>query len=91
MANLMREVEAVALSQGVRLASDIVTQTLAFIDQASPMLRPSMQVDVENGRRTELDAMIGIICRKGRELGYPTPVADMVYAVLLPVELKARA
>lgn len=89
LANLMREVEAVARSLGIRLAPDIVTQTLAFVDQASPMLRPSMQVDVESGRRTELDSMIGVICRKGRELGHPTPVADMIYALLLPVELKA--
>lgn len=88
LATLMREVEAVARAQGIRLESDIVTQTLAFIDQASPMLKPSMQVDVENGRRTELDSMIGFICRRGRELGYQTPVADMVYAILLPVELK---
>lgn len=91
MASLMREVEAVARAQGISLASDIVAQTLAFIDQASPMLRPSMQVDVEAGRRTELDSMIGVICRKGRELGLPTPVADLVYALLLPVELKTHS
>jgi len=34
--------------------------------------------------------MIGVIGRKGRELGVPTPAADFVYASLLPVELKAR-
>jgi hypothetical protein len=34
--------------------------------------------------------MIGVIGRKGRELGIPTPVADFVYAALLPVELKAQ-
>ena len=89
MASLMREVEAQARAQGIRLASDIVSQSLAFIDQASPLLRPSMQADVEAGRRTELDSMIGFICRKGRELGLPTPVADTIYAILLPVELKA--
>jgi hypothetical protein len=34
--------------------------------------------------------MIGIVGRKGRELGLPTPVSDFVYASLLPVELKTR-
>jgi 2-dehydropantoate 2-reductase len=73
------------------LDSDIVRRTLVFIDQASPQLRPSMQVDVETGRRTELDSMIGVICRQGRELGLPTPIADLIYATLLPVEMKALA
>jgi 2-dehydropantoate 2-reductase len=91
LASLMREVEAVARAQGIRLDSDIVRRTLVFIDQASPQLRPSMQVDVETGRRTELDSMIGVICRQGRELGLPTPIADLIYATLLPVEMKALA
>jgi len=45
---------------------------------------------VEAGRRSELEAMIGVIGRKGSELGVPTPVADMVYASLLPGEIAAR-
>jgi ketopantoate reductase len=49
-----------------------------------------MQRDVEAGCRSELDAMIGVIRRQGRELGVPTPAADVVYAALLPAELKAR-
>jgi hypothetical protein len=31
-----------------------------------------------------------VVGRKGRELGVPTPIADYVYASLLPVEGKAR-
>jgi hypothetical protein len=34
--------------------------------------------------------MIGVIGRKGREVGAPTPIADMVYASLLPGEIAAR-
>jgi hypothetical protein len=33
--------------------------------------------------------MIGVITRQGREHGVPTPVTDLVYAALLPAELKA--
>jgi len=50
-----------------------------------------MQRDVETGRCSELESIVGAIGRKGRELGIPTPTADMVYAALLPVELKARS
>ncbi len=87
---LMREVEALGRSQGVRLDVDVAEKALAFMDQAGPKIKASMQLDVETGHRTELESMIGVIGRKGRESGVPTPVADSVYALLLPVDLAAR-
>ncbi|NWG35789.1 MAG: ketopantoate reductase family protein [Chloroflexi bacterium] len=88
--NLMREVEALARAQGIALDDDVVQKSLDFMDNAAPHIKASMQLDVENGRRTELDSMVGVIGQKGRELGVPTPTADFVYAALLPIELKAR-
>jgi 2-dehydropantoate 2-reductase len=90
MTNLMREVESIARAQGVDLDQDVVQKSLDFVDNASPQIKPSMQLDVEAGRRSELEAMIGVVGRKGRELGVPTPIADMVYASLLPGEVVAR-
>lgn len=90
LAALMREVEAVGRASGVALDADVVERTLAFVDNAEPSIKPSMQRDVETGRRSELDALIGVIVRQGRELGVLTPAAEMVYAALLPGELKAR-
>ncbi|HSA99973.1 MAG TPA: ketopantoate reductase family protein [Anaerolineales bacterium] len=90
LASIMQEVESVARSQGVNLDGDVVQKWLEFIDNAGPTIKPSMQLDVESGQRTELESMIGVVGRKGRELGVPTPVSDFVYASLLPVELKAR-
>ncbi len=87
---LMAEVIAVAQASGVKLDADVKERTLSFIDQSGPNIKPSMQLDVESGHRTELESMIGVIGRKGRDLGVATPVADFVYASLLPVELKAR-
>jgi len=90
LAGIMQEVESVAQAQGVDLDGNVVQNWLEFTDNAAPQMKPSMQLDVETGRRTELESMIGVIGRKGRELGVATPVADFVYASLLPVELKAR-
>jgi 2-dehydropantoate 2-reductase len=90
IASLMREVEAIALAQGIPLDADVVEKALAFIDNSAPQIRPSMQLDVEAGRRSEIESIIGVITRKGHALGVPTPVADFVYAALLPIELKAR-
>lgn len=90
LSRIMQEVEAVARAQGVNLERDVVQKWLEFVDDAAPQMKPSMQLDVETNRRTELESMVGVIGRKGRELGVSTPVVDFVYASLLPVELKAR-
>jgi 2-dehydropantoate 2-reductase len=90
MTSLMKEVVAVARAQGVELDEDVVQKSLDFIDTAAPQIKPSMQLDVEAGRRSELESMVGVIGRKGRELGVATPIADTVYAFLLPGEIAAR-
>ena len=90
LSGIMQEVESVARAQGVDLDRDVVQKWMEFIDNAAPGIKPSMQLDVESGNRTELESMIGVVGRKGRELGVPTPMADFVYATLLPVERKAR-
>ena len=87
---LMREVEAVARAQGVALEPDVVEKSLDFIDQAAPTIKASMQNDIASGRRTEIEAIIGLIGRKGRAAGIPTPAGDLVYSALVPIELKAR-
>jgi 2-dehydropantoate 2-reductase len=89
MTRLMREVEALARASGVDLEGDVVDQALAVIDGAAPAMKTSMQRDVEAGRPSELESMIGVITRKGRELKVATPTADAAYAALLPLELNA--
>jgi len=90
MSNLMREVEALARAAGVGLDRDVVDQALAIIDGAAPAMKPSLQRDMEGGRPSEMESMIGVVTRKARELRVSTPTADMVYGALLPVELKAQ-
>lgn len=84
------EVVAVAQARGVSLDPDIVDKTLAFIDGSTPGIKPSMQRDVESGKPSELESMIGIIVRMGTEHNVPTPVMRFAYAMLKPGELKAQ-
>jgi len=86
----MSEVAAVARARGVDMERDIVSKTLAFIDSADPDIKPSMQRDIEAGRVSELESMIGVVVNLGRELGVPTPVMQFAYAVLEPSYLMAR-
>lgn len=90
LSSIMHEVESVARAQGVHLDEEVAQKWLEFIDNSAPTIKPSMQLDVEAGHRTELESMIGVVNRKGREVGVPTPAVDFVYASLLPVERKAR-
>lgn len=87
----IQEVAGVAEARGIRLDPDITEKTLAFIDSSDPGIKPSMQRDVEAGRRSELESMIGIVVRLGRELGIRTPVMNLAYSVLKPTELKAQS
>jgi 2-dehydropantoate 2-reductase len=87
---IMREIEALARSQNITLDADVVEKSLAFIDASAPSIKPSMQRDIETGHISELEAIIGIIGRKGRELSVLTPATDFVYAALLPIEQKAQ-
>ena len=41
-----------------------------------------MQLDFERRRRVELEELTGAVVRLGRRLGVPTPVYDVLYAVL---------
>jgi 2-dehydropantoate 2-reductase len=86
----IREVAAVAQARGVKLARDLVADTLEFIDNAAPDMKTSMQRDLEAGRLSELESMIGVVPRLGREAGVPTPAMRLAYAVLKPGNLKAQ-
>ena len=85
------EVVAVAQAGAVTLDADILSKTLAFIDAGAPDLRPSMQRDLEAGRMSELESIIGVVVRLGKEQGVPTPVMRLAYALLKPSHLKASS
>jgi 2-dehydropantoate 2-reductase len=89
LTGIIREVEAVARGLGIALDADIAEKTLAMIDASGAQIKSSFQRDVEAGKQFELDAIIGVLVRKGGECGIPTPMTEMVYAALLPVLLKA--
>ena len=84
------EVAAVAQARGVTLDADVVEKTLAFIDSSAPGIKPSMQRDVESGKPSELESMIGVVVRMGAQHNVSTPVMQFAYAMLKPGNLKAQ-
>jgi 2-dehydropantoate 2-reductase len=82
----LSEVRAVAQAEGVVLPPDIVERTLHLTESFAPGTKPSLLVDLEAGRRLELEAMSGTVVRYGRNAGVPTPVHRVVVAALKPHE-----
>lgn len=80
----LAEVASVARAKGVPLEEDIVEKTLAFVDSNAPTIKPSMQRDMEAGRVSELESMVGIVVQLGAESGVPTPAMRFAYAMLKP-------
>lgn len=49
-------------------------------------LRASMLQDLEKGKKTEIDAINGIVSSWGKKLGIPTPVNDQVVEIIKGIE-----
>ena len=86
MRNVMLETASVALAEGVVISEDEVDATLEGISRMPPGVKPSMMVDLEAGRRIELDTFNGAVVRYGRKHGVDTPLNYVIYSALKPYE-----
>ena len=82
---VMREVVAVANAQGIMLRESDIERAHRWTDGASA-ITTSMMIDRTRGRAMETDALIGVVVRKGRELGVPTPLSGAMNALLVAVD-----
>ena len=80
MEKLVAEFYDVAAAHGVELVS---TNPASYLDRFRDRLLPptrehrsSMQEDIEQGRRTEIDALNGAVWRMGEKRGVPTPINE---------------
>ena len=75
---------AVAQAKGIALEPSLVDALKGMVTNAPPDTKPSMLVDLEKGKRIEVEALNGSLSRLGKEVGVPTPVNDFIYAALKP-------
>jgi 2-dehydropantoate 2-reductase len=76
-------------SEGDAAALAQVESTLIPKKGANPrgdIQRPSMAQDILKGRRTEIDAMNGVIAQKGREVCVPAPSHEKLTQIVTKVE-----
>ena len=78
----LEEIETVARATGVNLPLDMLPRTISYIEEHLADLEASMHHDLMAGRPLELDALNGAVVRAGRDSGVPTPINDVIYAML---------
>ena len=80
----IKEGMEVAAARGVCTDSAYLNNVKTGLKGLPGGFKPSMLVDLEHGRRLEVEALNGALSRIGREVGVPTPVNDFIYACLKP-------
>jgi len=82
----IEESVAVAAAYGHTYPVGFVDGVLKMFEGYAPWAKSAILQDLEAGRRLELGALVGAVVRLGREKGVPTPLNDIIYAVLKPYE-----
>jgi len=76
------EAHTVARAKGIALDIDDPVTYVSDFAAKIPNARPSMLLDHIAGRRCEIDVINGAIPREGARVGVPTPVNDLVCALI---------
>jgi 2-dehydropantoate 2-reductase len=80
----MRETWALGRKKGVKLADELVAQTLKFVEGLPAEMRASMAADLEAGGKLEAPWLSGAVARMSREAGLEAPANRTVFAALKP-------
>ncbi len=81
---VVAEVVAVAHAQQIPVTESLPDDLVKIAGTLPGTYKPSLLVDLENGRRVEAQAIYGFVSQIGKELKVPTPANDFIYAVLKP-------
>ena len=83
-----KETMAVGRSAGVALPEAEICEKLAVFAKKMGDVTSSTEHDIARKKHTEIDSLNGYVVRKGKELGVPTPLNQMLTALLKLIEAK---
>jgi 2-dehydropantoate 2-reductase len=84
------EVEAVARAEGIPLADNQRERIVAYMNTVPATMRASLLIDLQQGKRIEVEALQGSVVRRGAARGVPTPIMSTLYAVLRAASAHAQ-
>jgi 2-dehydropantoate 2-reductase len=80
------EVERVARAEGVVVSPETFPRMEKYMSEIPGSTRSSLLIDLQQGKRIEVEALQGSVVRRGKKRGVPTPIHAVLYAVLKPYE-----
>jgi 2-dehydropantoate 2-reductase len=80
------EVEQIARAEGVAVAGDVKEQIVRYVDSVPASMRSSLLIDLQAGKKIEVEALAGAVVRRGLAAGVDTPMMLALYRVLKPYE-----
>jgi 2-dehydropantoate 2-reductase len=86
---IVGEVMAVAAAVKVPLAADMAEKVVRWTSEIRD-IHTSMYDDWKAGRPTEIDFLNGYVAKVGREVGIPTPLNDLLTAVIKTITKRDR-
>jgi 2-dehydropantoate 2-reductase len=81
-----REIAAIAEAEGVTISADRFDTLKEYMDNIPAATRSSLLIDLEQGKRIEVEALQGAAIRRAKARGVPTPITSALFAVLKPWE-----
>ena len=75
---------ALANAEGVTLAPDSITQLESYIGSLQPDTRSSLLIDLQQGKKIEVEGLLGFAVRLGERHGVATPIIKALYSALKP-------
>jgi len=82
----LAEVERIARAEGVPISATVKEDIVRYVESVPATMRSSLLIDLQQGKRIELEALPGSVVRRGRAAGVETPMMLALYSVLKPYE-----
>jgi 2-dehydropantoate 2-reductase len=79
-----REIAALAAAEGVQISADRFERLEEYMNSIPPTTRSSLLIDLEIGKRIEVEALQGAAVRRAAARGLAMPIIETLYAVLRP-------
>jgi 2-dehydropantoate 2-reductase len=77
-----REVAAIADAEGVTISPDRFATLEEYMTNIPGSTRSSLLIDLEQGKRIEVEALQGVALRRAAAHGVPVPITSTLYAAL---------
>jgi 2-dehydropantoate 2-reductase len=81
-----REIAAIAQAEGVTISANRFETLREYMENLPASTRSSLLIDLEQGKRIEVEALQGAAVRRAAKHGIPVPIMSTLYALLKPME-----